>query len=517
MLDESGEPLLPDLEPEEYLAPEYSAKDLGLLKSYGLCQMGTFNFLSRVLKDLDKQESSIIKSPETTDDWHSRVAKILIESWTEYSRSLKRFKLIPLTGGAWKSSSDIDSKPIYCSHVNGYKIPTNLELDLLDWKAEKNDYRKEFFVCLGVEQPEVSYIRRAVTTYHFSHIVQPYDQRANLQFLYLTAHLDREYDGEFVFLAIKLFDHMNRLRSPVLNTFYFPDESPYSAQQLLQPVGFGEPQDNTQGLDVSFLHSYYLYCLPTKPDKEARTWRAWLSEVGCVRDSIPLTRAGSLSKECLYVAKQRPEKFLGFLLNCWKSEGRKITESQALTHELLNIEVLCEHGNMCPLGETYVHTKELEYADRFIQKDEPFPWLKREVSLSDIAGLSDLEDMTTALGFGYPKSELDFYLTILQFIKKMSVNTAATANIGRVYELYGRIESRCHESVDPDISREKIWYINISHYGNFYSHFLTLCLGEPSVQDIFFMFLHGITALDVGLHQNFACGRHLQIWVGSIR
>lgn len=464
MLDENGEPLFPDLEPEEYLASEYSGKDLGLLKSYGLCQMGISDFLVRVLKDLTEQKSSIMKSPETSDDWHSRVAKILLEFLPRRGATIKSFKLIPLAGGAWKSSNDLNSKPIYCSRVNGYNIPPNLGLDLLDSKAERNHNRKRLFDCLGVQQPEISYIRAVATIYHTSHY---HIHLSNLRFLYLTAHLDRENDCGADYGAIRLFDHMNRLRSPETYTFYFPDQNPYSAQQLLQPVGLGEPQDSTQDLNVSFLHDYYLYFPPIQPNKESRTWRTWLSEVRYVRDSIPLTRDGRLSKECLYVAKQHPEKFLGFLLNCWKSEGREITENRALTHELLNIEVLCENGNMCPLGETYVHTKQLEYADRFIQKDEPFPWLKREASLGDIPGLSDLEDMTTALGFGYPKSELDFYLTILRFIKKMSENAAATANIGRVYELYGRIESRCHESANPDISRETIWYINISHCGVF--------------------------------------------------
>lgn len=467
MLDENGEPLFPDLEPEEYLALEYSAKDLDSLKSYGLRQMGVSGFLVRVCEDLNQHESSIIKSPETSNDWHSRVAEILLKSWPEHRDVMENFELIPLTGGVWKSSSDVDSVSIYYPHVNGYKIPTNLELDLLDPKAESNNSRKQLFDCLGVQESRVSDIRRVVITHQGNRTVYLYNHRKNLEFLYLTAHIDQDNDHALAYGDIDLIDHKNRRRSPEDYTFYFPDEDLYSAQQLLQPVGLGEPQNSTPGLDVSFLHSDYMCHSPTQPDEEARTWRTWLSEMRYVHDSIPLTRAGHLSEECLYVAKQRPEKFLGLLLKCWKSEGGKITESRALTHELLNVEVLCENGNMCPLGETYLHTKQLEYADRFIQEDEPFPWLKQEASLSDIPGLSDLEDMTRALKFGYPESELNFYLEILRFIKKVSKDTDMIANTGRVYELYGRIQSRYHESANPDISRETIRYINGSRYGDF--------------------------------------------------
>ena len=182
----------------------------------------------------------------------------------------------------------------------------------------------------------------------------------------------------------------------------------------------GESCNSTADLDVSFLHSNYMGCSPTQSDEETRTWRLWLSEMRHVHDVIPLTCDGDLSDGCLYVANQRPEKILGFLLKYRKFQWSKVIESQDLTRVLLSVEVPCEDGNMHPLGDTYVHAGQLEYADRFIQEDEPFPWLKHETSFNDIPGLSDLEALKSALGFGYPKSELGFYLTLLRFIKNVS-------------------------------------------------------------------------------------------------
>lgn len=454
MLDENGEPLFPDIEPEEYLAPEYSARDLDALKNYGLRWLDIDGFLVRVRKDLDQWESSIIKSPETGDDWHSRVAKILFDAWLDRAETMESLALIPLKGGQWKSASD--AKWIYYPNVDEYQIPTNLKLNLLVSEAARNRDRKRLFDRLGVQEPRVTHIRHAITIHHGSHDVILPNNRMNLEFLYLTAHLDQDNDNPLAYCKIKLYDHMHRKRSPENYSFYFPGEDTYGAQQLLQPVGPGESCDSAPDIDVSFLHSDYMCCSLTQPDEENRTWRAWLSQMRYVRDVIPLTCGGRLSEECLYVAKQRPEKFLGFLLRYWKSEGSKVTGSKALIHALLSVKVPCENGNMYPLGDTYVHAKQLEYADRFIQEDEPFPWLKQEASLSDIPGLSNLEDLTSALEFGYPKSELEFYLTLLRFIKNASEDAGRLSDAGRVYELYSRIESRYHESVNPPFSREMI-------------------------------------------------------------
>ena len=429
MLDESGEPLLSDMEPEEYLAPKYSARDLDALKDYGLRWMDIDGFLIRVRKDLDQHESSIIKSPNTGDNWHSRVAKILYNAWPDRAETMKSLTLMPLRGGEWKSASDANSVSIYYPHVNGYPIPTNLKLNLLDSEAGRNCDRKRLFAHLGVQEPRVSEIRHAITIHHDSHHDSLPNNRMNLEFLYLTAHLDQDSDYPLAYRKIKIFDHMHRRRSPTVNTFYFPGEDPYGAQQLFQPVGPEESCNRTAGLDVSFLHSDYMSCPPTQPDGETRTWRTWLSEMRHVHDVIPLTRDGDLSDECLYVAKECPEKFLNFLLRYWKTEGSKVTESQDLTCALLSVEVPCEDGNMHPLGDTYVHAKQLEYADRFIQEDEPFPWLKQEAPLNDIPKLPDLEVLTSALGFGYPKSELEFYLTLLRFIKNVSEDTNRLSDV----------------------------------------------------------------------------------------
>ncbi|THC92934.1 hypothetical protein EYZ11_007577 [Aspergillus tanneri] len=121
---------------------------------------------------------------------------------------------------------------------------------------------------------------------------------------------------------------------------------------------------------------------------------------------------------------------------------------------------------MYPLGKTFLHNKKNDYADRFLQEHEFFPWLKQDASLGDGRGLSGLDVVTSALGFGYPKSELEFYLTILQFISDANKDASKLIDAGRVYDLYKRIEARCHESVTPDISRDTVRLIYLPAYGD---------------------------------------------------
>lgn len=461
MLDLNWVPLFRDLEMEQYLASEYLPKDLDLLINYGLRQMNEQEFLDRVYQDLNVHEFSIMKSPSTDEDWHSRVARILIAAWRDHSDAIKKLALIPLGGGEWTSSEAIYTTPVYYSHVNGYPIPPNPKLSLVDSRAEKNPHRQRLFDCLGVENARAPYVRRQIIDCHARYRFARSVSRMFLTFLYLTAHLDRENDDADAYREIKLVDHLSRNRTPQLHTLYFPDDDPYGAWQLLQPVDSGESHGGTPGLDVSFVHCDYMLDPPTQPEGEIHTWKTWLSEKRHIREEIPLTRGWHLSEECVYVAKHHPQKFIGFLLKYWKFE---ITGNQQLTNELLNLEVLCENGYMYPLAKTYVHTSQLEYADKFLQKDEFFPWLKQADSLSDNPGLFNLEFVAKALGFGYPKSELEFHLTILRFIVDANDDAKNLLDFGRIFILYRRIQARYQESATPNICHEMIRYVFASRY-----------------------------------------------------
>ncbi|KAH3395487.1 hypothetical protein KXV81_002967 [Aspergillus fumigatus] len=448
MCDKYGKPLLPDLDTEQYLSPHYALKDLNSLRDYGLQLMNRHEFVDRLQQDI-KSDSSLMRNPNTNEDWHSAVAKYLMgvlgPKNPKTAEKIKKIKLIPLMGGHWRSSSALDRFPVYFTRAQGHAIPTDGIFDLIAPSAEINPDRKQLFVLLGVQEASVRDIRREIIHRGASWAHGLETSQSYLQFLYLTAHLDREHDQPSTYSLLKLMDNAYRIKSCKQGVWYFPDKEPYSPQKLLARF------DPTP----SILHPHYMRDCPEKPEEETRSWRAWLSEMFGIRNVVPLTCNGQLSEECLYVARSCQEKFLPFLLKYWQFDGATIANNPDLVKALLRIEVLCESGRAYPLGITYVRAPQVDSVDQFLREGEFFPWLKLDPS-AEVAGFSNIRVLTSALGFGSPKSELEFYLTILQFISDANRGGKEVLGASRIFDLYRRIETRYHESVTLEISREMI-------------------------------------------------------------
>ncbi|KAF4212811.1 hypothetical protein CNMCM5878_000675 [Aspergillus fumigatiaffinis] len=449
MCDKYGKPLLPDLDTEQYLSSHYVLKDLNPLRDYGLQLMNRHGFLDRLRHDVNNGGSSIMRNPNTNDDWHSAVAKYLLSvlgpNFPNMMAAIKKIKLIPLMGGRWRRPSALDRDPVYFTQAHGHAIPTDGIVDLIAPNAEINPFRKQLFARLGVQEASVRDIRRKIIDQDTKFAPGLETSRSHLRFLYLTAHLDRENDKPITYSLLELTGNASRLRSLLEGTWYFPDKGPYTPQELLAQF---DPKP-------IILHPAYMRDCPEKPEEETRSWRTWLSEMFGIRDMIPLTSNIHLSEECLYLARSCQEKFLSFLLRYWPFEGAYIANNPDLAKALLNIEVLCENGRAYPLGKTYVRTAQFEYADGFLREGEFFPWLKLD-HFSEEAGFSDIGVLTTALGFGRPKSDLEFYLTILQFVSDGNREKNKVLDASRIFDLYSRIENRYHESVTVKISREMI-------------------------------------------------------------
>ncbi|KAL4790996.1 hypothetical protein BDV19DRAFT_393603 [Aspergillus venezuelensis] len=456
MKDKYGEPLFADLDFEQYLAVEYLEKDLDLLTDHGLCMMRKTEFLARVRHDLNQEdEDSNMFDPDADADWHSQVAKALIDCWSQHSTQLKDLALIPLSNGEWPSAETIEDSSIFFSKVNGYSIPPSLYLRTVDKEAEKNLARRKLFTLLGVEETAAAHIRSIIAKYHSTHMPWLKSSKATVKFLYLTAHLDQENDNADFYKTIKLLDQLKTVRVAQSSTIYFPTDDPYGAQQLFRPSVAANDTSNLM-LDISILHPTYLHNCPVAPEEEDLTWEDWLREKLNVRNVICLAKDGDQTKECLHIAKQHPERFVGFLLKYWKFNKGYLVGNKVVVNKLLNIQVPCENGDMYPLSETYLRSERLEYVNQFLRGHEFFPWLKQDVSSSGISGFSDLDVVAKELGFGYPKSDLEFYLTTLSFIARANKDAGKLCNVDRVYDLYSRIEARLHESLTVDDSCKMI-------------------------------------------------------------
>jgi hypothetical protein len=477
MFDEEGNPLFPDSTPECYLAAEYSVTDLKRLKNYGLKTMPVKTFLEKVRLDLDKDSDSYVKASSTDEDWHSRLAKFLISAGEVYSFDVKSLGIVPLVGGIWTQSWNTS---IYYSHVKGYPIPTGLGLNLVDPQAEKNPQRKQLFDSLGVENPKISDIRKLILDkYNYTSItVQDLaTSRNHLNFLYLTAHLDMAHESteSISYPCLHILDQKCRCKRPRDNRVYFSDDKPYGAWHLFQDVGYNTMSQRVDPeFDVSFIHDEYMENPPSQPEGEHRNWSTWLRDLLHIRNFIPLfTNNGlftpnyRLSGECIYVVEHHPEKFIGFLLENWKeSDCEEIHKTPGPTTDLLQLEVLCEDRTKYPLGETYLPIDEHKHARKFFDDTDSFPWLRIEDSLNNEANLSKLRVLARRFGFGYPKSDVEFYLRILLYVYLSDIDATQVNRETRIYELYSRIEARYRESVDRDSCRRQIKYIP---YNNIYS------------------------------------------------
>ncbi|KAE8338025.1 hypothetical protein BDV24DRAFT_177138 [Aspergillus arachidicola] len=447
-LDRGGEYLLPDLQDEQYLASEYTAKDLDLLTDYGLSRMKISDFLVRLEQDLNQDPGSKLRTLDTSSDWHTRVADILVEACLKWSARIGRLKIIPLVGGSWTSLS-VSNSDIYFSFVARYLIPLK-GVRLVEPSAELNPRRKVLFRLLGVKEAKVADARRWVLNSLSKGITDLDTSREHLVFLYKTAHLSPEPDQYAYYKSSSVCDHRGQWRSIQASKFYFPSDDEHGAQQLLQP------QSGYFGNGYILHPEYISKNTPETPEGDSRSWKEWLQQVLDIRDEIPLAVDGSLSIECVHVGKTQPAKFFGFLLRYWPTGGDKVLADQALVKELLKIHVPCEGGRKYPIGNTYIRAEHLEYAKRFLHDCEFFPWLDCSVVAENQTRLSDISIVTKALGFGYPKSDIEFMLVILRYIKEENPSSSPLQDVGRVIKLYNRLYTRCRESATPDITRQMI-------------------------------------------------------------
>ncbi|KAE8423087.1 hypothetical protein BDV36DRAFT_279575 [Aspergillus pseudocaelatus] len=446
-LDSYGEYLVPDLQDEQYLASEYKAKDLDLLTDYGLSRMKISDFLVRLEQDLNQDSGSKLRALDTSSDWHTRVADILIEACPKWSARIGSLKIIPLVGGSWTSLS-VSNSYIYFSFVARYLIPLK-GVRLVEPSAELNPRRKALFRLLGVKEAMVADARRWVLNSLRKGITDLDTSREHLAFLYETAHLNLETDQYAYYKSSSVCDHRGQWRSIQASKFYFPSDDEYGAQQLLQP------QSGYSGNGYILHPEYINKNTPEIPEGDSRSWKEWLQQALDIRDEIPFVVDGSLSTECVHVGKAQTAKFLGFLLRYWHTGGGKVLADQALVTALLKIQVPCEDGRKYPIGETYIRTEHLEYAKRFLRDCKFFPWLECSV-VENKPHLSDIATVAKALGFGHPKSDIEFILDILRYIKEANPSPAPLQDVGRVIELYNRLYTRWRESPTPDITRQTI-------------------------------------------------------------
>lgn len=447
--DKSGDPLFPDLPREQYISAHYAEEDIARLMDYGLSFMAMSDMIARARMDLQSTHSKM-KNRETSEDWHSLAATALSHSFRlgfdTCMEEVKALPLIPLTTGKWVS---IKKRAVYLSSISGIEIPSSLGIDLVTPRAASNPQRKQLFKDLGVQQAPVDFIRKLIKEKSSGLFATPM-WRERLLFLYFTERLGSTSSQALLMELFNgkgpaFFDHKGQIKQPKFDPVYFPNDDPYGAKALLEPIQGGAP-----GLNVSFINEeIYLRDPPSCPPNEQRTWIEWLQHVFHVRETVSLIEPrdclskARLGRECLYVAQHRPEKFMGLLLTCWAVDGSRIIRQPELVDEIRKIKVLCENGSRYPLGSTYIPIPDRRATvSRFLKDQKFFPWLQLDQPMDGGSLTQQWIVLTKALDFGHPKSQTHFYLDILDYLDYALQDGASEAS--QMFDLYVHMQMECH-------------------------------------------------------------------------
>ncbi|KAF8857981.1 hypothetical protein BDZ45DRAFT_743799 [Acephala macrosclerotiorum] len=414
--DEFGNALVADLDEEMYLSSEYQQEDIAALDSLGLGMLDLVVVMARFRNDL-KQPSrrSRFKSPETSDDWHTKTAKLLLRPFEEKWKSptpdtVRGLACTPSENGKWTA---ITEGAIFFPHIDGILIPTDLGLRIVDKKPIMNSTRTKLFITLGIKSALVQDIRALVLARYKKEgsSVGFETSLKDLHFLY-SAHSPgttvkfRESTSLFVF---NHRDHRNQDEEDL----YFQSDEEYGFQELMGSVLEVAPYNS--GLVGSFIHPEYckrIELLPVKRGGSHPAFKAWLQEsVGILNhprlvDSKDPTQ---LSPVFRYIIKARPENLLGTLKAHRASYAAVM--STGLASKISEAVVPNTTIGSKSLKESFVPSETLTVRCGKFLDVQKFPFLKLE-NEPDIEGWKFLSAFYVGI-----EDSLDFWLQILYYCK----------------------------------------------------------------------------------------------------
>ncbi len=469
-LDESGEPLLDEGDPEQIISRCYHTSDLNILSSYELAFANFWHIAEWLKRDLRQGALSRMKSPETTESWHTRAAKLLhsFKSQQPEMNHLKNMDLLPLEGGIWVS---VSSGPVYFPQVNGMDIPSDVHLRLIS-KSVTNAHRRILFEDLGVQTASVELVREKILEiYEEDELwISLENSKRHLHFLYLTELLVDEV-GDYSVIEF----HSSNSKLDAAGFMHIADDEPYGPWELLRKTDPGpNPGDGAPGYPWLFVHQEYFRDSPVTPRGEDMTWREWFYAQLGVSRIVRIWGSTALEGKGKYLHEHRPEKFLGALLAT--NEEYPSAWSPAFVSCLQSKEVLCRGNRRVMLRHSYFPTTELERrVGRFVEQGAFFPWLWLDTETTHDVPPPEWRRLLTCLGVGSPKTDVDFALDMLKYTLDMLKytldafpSTNASASRPRLFELYNHIYSKLQDSDDKAAAQNNIRQVKIARpcYGH---------------------------------------------------
>jgi hypothetical protein len=409
-LDDNRSPLFRDRPGRysKYLSLEYGPENINTLKE--LFDIGDIEDLAmchRIKHDLRCPDSRM-KSGETSDNWHSRAAHLIISilersPGTDIETMIfEDLPLIPLNDGRWVTAVETNS---YFPAETGPAIPQDIVITI-DPESIVNEAREQLFEVLGAtECPPDEVVGKMWEEYSTRDGAADLAS-SKLHLSYLYWHVEDISDPGFSHMWI-YDDNERRINTRRTDVpVYLPSEDEYGPHALFRGA--------LPELSVPFLNPGYLDLISpiTRQTRQHdMTWPDWLKRALRVRD-VPRLRfsAGSLSTEFRHILQHRPNKIVGTLKTHWATYRPQMTVS--IIEEIKTANVSCWGVSPTQLKFTYFPTEGLMNESANLGIVSRFPFLESDTLL----GYTDSpEDWAFLRRFGVQsEANVTFYLEILR-------------------------------------------------------------------------------------------------------
>ncbi len=453
-LDENGEPLFASGSTGPHpISPSYSTSDLKLLKALGIRNLNDSEFCNRVSQDL-KAKFSRMKSDIIDQDWHTRVAKKLLEIEKRNPAQVRSLNCIPLLDGSWVSA---EVGKLYFSEYRDVPVPSDLRLRLVRQEAVTNTTRRELFLALGVELCTPQITTPLILRKYNTRNIDLQSSVAHLRWLYhFLPKEERLLDQRIPIFAsdeVPTYQVYVTLGTELrVADLYFESEDGFGVKELCRERRSMIPGSRKIHYDIYFINKAYRKAVKSAVRVQDESWLQWLEDSAGVRRVPRLVKSADTSKLSAlfsWLIANRPEQIVGVLHAHWSSYKDQMKPEIIKT--LRNTQVLWKGTKSTNLDGTWIPAQELVDICQEFDLVEQMPLLK--MPLDPDPGKQDEWKFLEKFGVGF-KPTTTFYLEILRVLKDNEVVNPAPA-FQNILKVYRAIEMNSNSSDHDEIRQVK--------------------------------------------------------------
>ena len=361
--DRRGQPLFDDLECEVYLSPRYKwSKYADNLIELGVKNHSYESMLDRLDSCLRGDKPRFL-DPALDDDWHTRVAKLLVRTLKSHPSSsgaaqrIKNMPLVPVSDGSRLKSSA--SGVYFPNDSKGVAIPGDLDLDIVHPEALGNPSRKALFDALGVTHCDPSeVIKFILKRYNLPHLVNLQNSISHLRYFFWSSE---DEVPQRMYIMDRHERPVYRVRVPygvdiIIDDLYFQTPGRCGTEELSRKL-----ESDGRSTGMLFIHEAYLGAVSTEAKSNGWSWEDWLETAGSVR-RIPRLRdrhTDKLSNLFQNIAISHPLTLVDLLRTYW--HNYRWVNTPQIIKSIKHMKVPCQNTNGShPLKKTYFPSTQLK-------------------------------------------------------------------------------------------------------------------------------------------------------------